>query len=172
MNDEEQQVPSNLLKDLLPYFVFTALMGAALSLAIVFLAKGVQNDSIDGNQFVVFDVVKLVNAQKAVASVLLKEDTGSKAEGTTLLLEVSKGTKSAIEKVANGRAVLVKQGVVSSQFEDITDEVLDELKLPKNVPTTANKESWTSDAPVFTTPMQQKVPRPIDFPTKADGLVP
>lgn len=168
----EDQSPSSIFKDLLPYFVLTALMGAALALGIVFLSKATEQRSDGNTQFVVFDVVKLVNAQKAVASILLKDDTAAKAEGTTLLLEVSKGTKSAIEKVAGGRAVLVKQGVVSSQFEDITDEVLDELKLPKNVPSTANKESWASDAPVFTAPLQPRAPRPIEFPTKADGLIP
>lgn len=145
---------TNSLMDLLPLLALTALVGATIALGVFYFAFKPSMQSANQAGFVSFDIVKLVNAQRAVASALLKEDPSAKAESTTLLLDVSKNTKAAIEKMANGRIVLVKQSIVAGNVDDITDDVLNELKLPTDVPTTNLSENALNEMPIYIQPLQ------------------
>lgn len=85
---------------------------------------------------VVFDPVKLANAERAVASQFLNKNADVGQTGV-LLAKVRAETESAIREVAGGGAlILVKQAVVLNQYPDITDKVLTKLGLPTDVPTT------------------------------------
>lgn len=92
--------------------------------------------------FVVIDVVKLINAQRALASRLLAGEAVS--ESVTTLTRAGEQTNAAIagaalEAVGPGRVpvVLVKQAVVQAPgvaLPDITDAVLARLGLPTDAP--------------------------------------
>jgi hypothetical protein len=143
-NDGEDSV----LKVLLPYLVITALVAATLVLAVVKFT-GIGGGHGGPVNAVVFDVIKLANAQRAIASALLKQDDKA-ADNAQLLLDVSKRTRAAIVKVAGANTlVLVKQGVVSPEMRDITDEVLTELGLPLKVPTQDTMTYLTDIAPTY-----------------------
>lgn len=138
----------SVLKVLLPYLVITALAAATLVLAVIKFT-GVGGASGGPLNAAVFDVVKLANAQRAIASALIKQDN-STVDNAQLLLDVSKRTRSAIVKVAGPNTlVLVKQGVVSPEMRDITDDVLKELGLPLNVPTQDTMTYLTDVAPTY-----------------------
>lgn len=97
-----------------------------------------------GSTIVVFDVVKLANAQRAVASAFIRPDAAA-PDAATSLMAMQKRTRTVIDRVAGaGTLVLVKQAVVSEGLPDITDAVLRELGLPTNVPT-QNATSYTLD---------------------------
>ena len=83
---------------------------------------------------VTFDPVKLMNAQRAVAAKFMgQQDAGQAVE----LVRTGARTEAAIRKVAGpATLILVKQAVLVSTYPDITDQVLTELGLPTNVPTT------------------------------------
>lgn len=144
----------SILKVLLPYLVVTALVAATLVLAILkFTGQGV--GSAPKINAVVFDVIKLANAQRAIASAMLKQDEAG-AESAQILLDVSKRTRQAIVKVAGPNTlVLVKQGVVSPEMKDITDDVLKELGLPTKVPTQDTMGYLTDFAPTYLSMFQQ-----------------
>lgn len=88
-------------------------------------------------QVVVFDIVKFQNAQRRVASVFLSSSSGSAEQGeaSLTLRNVPARVRQEIDSEANGAVVLVKQGVVSTGYADITDAVLKRLGLPTDVPT-------------------------------------
>lgn len=89
---------------------------------------------------VTFDVIKLSNAERAVASGMLGKGAGS-ADDALLLAESSKQVAGAITREAGGALVLIKQAVVGDAgLPDITDAVLTDLNLPTNVPTSSNQE--------------------------------
>ena len=137
---ENESSEGSLLGALLPYLVVTALVSAMLVLGIVKMTSH-KNGSM---QAVVFDVVKLANSQRAVASSMMKNDEKA-AETAVMLLDISKRTKESIRKIAGaGVLVLVKQGVVSTDLPDITDDVLKDLGLPTKVPT-QDTMSYLSD---------------------------
>lgn len=138
----------SILKVLLPYLVITALVAATLVLAVLKFT-GVGGGQSGPANTVVFDVIKLANAQRAIASALIKQDEKS-TENAQLLLDVSKRTREVIAKVAGPNTlVLVKQGVVSPEMRDITDEVLTELGLPLKVPTQDTMTYLTDIAPTY-----------------------
>lgn len=139
----------SILRVLLPYLVVTALVSATLVLAIVkFTGQGM--GSAQKLNAVVFDIVKLANAQRAIASAMVKNDDAA-AESAQLLRDVSKRTRQAIVKIAGpSTLVLIKQGVVSPEMKDITDDVLKELGLPtKGVPTQDTMGYLTDVAPTY-----------------------
>lgn len=151
----------SVLKVLLPYLVVTALVAATLVLAVMkFTGQG--PGSAPHLNAVVFDIIKLANAQRAVASAMIKSDEAG-AESAQLLLDVSKRTRAAIVKVAGpGTLVLIKQGVVSPELKDITNDVLEELGLPTTVPTQDTMGYLTDVAPtylsMFNQPKRQREP--------------
>jgi hypothetical protein len=144
----------SILKVLLPYLAVTALVAATLVLAVL-KVTGV-GSSVGGRQnAVVFDVIKLANAQRAVASAMIKPSEEA-SENAQLLLDVSKRTRAAIVKVAGENTlVLVKQGVVSPELPDITEDVLKELGLPTKVPTQDTMTYLTDVAPTYLSMMKQ-----------------
>lgn len=91
--------------------------------------------STSSTKIVTFDVIKYSNAQRAVASAFLTKsaDIGGANE---ILLKLPDSARDEIRRQAGSNAiVLVKQAVVQGAFEDITDKVLKELRLPLDVPT-------------------------------------
>jgi len=138
----------SILRVLLPYLVVTALVAATLVLTVLKFTGSAMGGGGAVNA-VVFDVIKLSNAQRAVASAMLKREDAA-AESAQLLLDVSKRTREAIVKVAGPNTlVLVKQGVISPEMKDITDDVLKELGLPNKVPTADTMSYLTEFAPTY-----------------------
>lgn len=157
----------SILKVLLPYLVVTALVAATLVLAVLkFTGQG--PGSAPKINAVVFDIVKLANAQRAIASAMVKSDEAS-AESAQLLLDVSKRTRQAIVKVAGpATLVLIKQGVVSPEMRDITDDVLKELGLPTKVPTQDTMGYLTDIAPTYLSMMNLQG-RKVNSGASSDG---
>jgi hypothetical protein len=113
---------------LIPQMISSSLMAAAL-VVIVMRVTGSASPPV-----VVFDVIKLANAQRALASRFLS--TKGADEVAPLLMDVSKRTRAVIHKVAGANTIVViRQAVVQGEMRDITDEVLTRLGLPTNVPT-------------------------------------
>lgn len=135
------------LKSLLPILVTTALAGAAL--AIVVFSLFIKTNASAGAGFVTFDVIKFTNAQRAVASAFLSQESQDKAESAILLKDVSKKTRDALETVAKGRIILVRQGVIGDSAPDITDEVLKSLGLPTDVATSTADQKIIDELPQY-----------------------
>jgi hypothetical protein len=122
------------LRASLPSLALTVLLSASVVLMVLKFSGATQTGA-GSVRVAVFDVVKFANAQRAVASQFLGKNEDA-SEAGTLLLSLSSKTTDTITKVAGaGTLVLVKQGVVSGQQVDITDDVLTALGLPTNVPT-------------------------------------
>lgn len=84
---------------------------------------------------VTLDIVRLSNAQRAVASTFIKP-SANQGEAIELLTDLPERTRKTIEEVAGrGTLVVLKQAVVQGQTQDITTEVLKRLGLPDAVPT-------------------------------------
>lgn len=161
----------SVLKVLLPYLVVTALAAATLVLAVIKFT-GVGGGHSGPVNAVVFDVIKLANAQRAIASALLKQDDKA-ADNAQLLLDVSKRTREAIAKVAGPNTlVLVKQGVVAPEMRDITDDVLEELGLPNHVPTQDTMTYLTDMAPTYLSMMKQPVRTEKLTPAPGESVLP
>lgn len=148
---QETQTPDagdSIFKLLLPYLVGTAFVAAALVLAVLKFAGGPSLGKGAQVNAVVFDVIKLANSQRAVASAFLKNGGDQSSDSAALLMDVSKRTRESIRKVAGENTlVLVKQGVVSPELPDITDDVLKDLGLPTQVPTQDTMTYLTDIAP-------------------------
>lgn len=85
--------------------------------------------------FVTVDAVKITNAERAVASSLFNQGlNGGNQDAIVSLNDFGKKVTAEIEKIADGRTVIVKQAVVSGNVPDITDDVLKGLNLPMNAP--------------------------------------
>lgn len=88
-----------------------------------------------GVRFVTVDVVKIVNAQRALISQNISGDNEQVVRTTVF---AGRNAENVMRQVAGPNAViLVKQGVVTSTInvEDITDRVIEELGLDPNVKT-------------------------------------
>jgi hypothetical protein len=125
--------------------LFFVLVGSALAWA------GWQHFAAGGlpvhSEVVVFDPIKLANAERAVASQFLAKD-GDIGSAGLLLAKVRKEAEGVIRDVAGPDAmVLVRQAVVVNQYPDITDRVLVRLGLPTDVPTTADILYAEDEAP-------------------------
>lgn len=121
MSDTSSELTDYLAKAL----AGIALFGLGALLATHFLGKS-------GNAaFVTLDSVQVMNAQRAAASSLLNESlsVSERAERYSMIQRLGSQTMSVVERIADGRAVVVKQAVISGDVEDITGEVLTELGL-------------------------------------------
>lgn len=117
-------------------------------------------------EVVVFDVVRLANAQRMVASAFIKPETAS-PDAATSLMAMQKQTREVIRRIAGpGTVVLVKQAVVSDHLPDITDAVLKELGLPLNAPTQNVSQYLLDEAPTNLTliPQIERKPAPRPLP--------
>lgn len=172
MSQENQaQSGDGVFKLLLPYLVGTAFVAAALVLAVLKFSGGMGGPRGPVNA-VVFDVVKLANAQRAVASSFIKSDGEKSADSAALLMDVSKRTRESILKVAGASTlVLVKQGVVSPELPDITDDVLKDLGLPTQVPTQDTMGYLTEVAPTYLSMFKQPQARPSTPAPAASGSI-
>lgn len=133
MSDQTETQSSELLRLLAPYLAGAVLASVALVFAIPRLVPAIAPPV--SVTVVSFDVIKYINAQRAVASTFIKKDADI-AAANEVLLDLPARTREAIQSVAGrGALVVVKQAVVQGQTTDITDEVLRKLGLPVNVPT-------------------------------------
>lgn len=99
---------------------------------------------------VTFDVLKYENAERDAAMKLMGQ--GGSGSVAPMLSYVSKRLRSAISQAAGpDTLVVLSQAVVQGQTRDITDQVLENLGLPTNVPTAAPIKP-TAIAPVTTVP--------------------
>lgn len=126
-------MPESLVKRIL------MALGAAVALGLLYLmgtalGTGGLRASPAMPTVVTFDTVKYTNSTRAVASQFLKNE--SNGESAALLLNLPERVRDSIEKVAGpGTVVMLKQTVVHGAVADITDQVLEDLGLPTNVPT-------------------------------------
>jgi hypothetical protein len=161
----------SVLRVLLPYLAVTALVAATLVLGVL-KVTGMTDASRPRVNAVVFDIIRLSNAQRAVASSMIKQDEAS-VESAQLLLDVSKRTRDAIAKAAGpGTLVLVKQAVVSQGLPDITEEVLKELGLPYKVPTQDPMGYLTEVAPTYLSMMRQQEQKPTSAAVPSGSVLP
>ena len=131
MEDSDKKM---LIGYLAPFFVGTIIISVFLTLLSFKYIPAFR--TISSPKVVVFDVTKYVNAQRSIAANYLTNDTSKMAQANELLVGLSERTKAAIEKYAGpGTLVMVKQGVVAGETEDITDRVLTEIGLSVKVPT-------------------------------------
>lgn len=104
------------------------------------------NRQVFGSHIVVFDSIKYLNSQRALASGLIKEPDN--AELALQMVRVNKETEQVIKEVAGANAVVIaKQAYLIGPAEDITDKVLLKLKMPINVPTVELKSTMIDIAP-------------------------
>jgi hypothetical protein len=96
-------------------------------------------------QMVTLDVVKLANAERALASKLWNKNAID-------LTSISKRTRQVIQQYAGGRLVIIKQATVGSHLPDITDDVLRGLGLPTNVPTQLPSDYVLNPSPTMAGP--------------------
>jgi hypothetical protein len=122
-----------LLEDA-PQVLIIAMVAAAVVLLANFGLARSGGPSLSGSRIVSFDVVKLGNAERAVASGLLGTQSANSSDNALLLMQVSKRVQSVIHQQAHGAIVVVKQAVVDGNVPDITDSVLTELGLSTKVP--------------------------------------
>lgn len=116
----------------------TLLLATGVVWIIVVLAMGPsehQQNSFTENssQFVTFDTARYMNARQASMLKLMQEEGDEYDNNPALIIKrVDKIARPTIEKIADGRLVIVKQALaLDGQVEDITDRVLEELELPK-----------------------------------------
>jgi hypothetical protein len=145
-------------KLLAPYLLATALVSAALGVALVRQFPSLAQPPV----VVSFDVVQFANAQRAVASAFLREDQDH-SQAHHLLHQLPQRTREAIARIAGPDAlVVVRQAVVQGQTRDITVEVLRELGLPTDVPTFDGARFQLDVAPtILFRPPPERVPAPI-----------
>lgn len=160
----DEPTTADLAKLLAPFLLLTALVAVA---AVLLLLRFTPLAAAGGPPAVAsFDVLKYTNAQRAVASSFLKpsEDVSRTNE---LLLNLPERTRQVITDVAGrGTLVVVKQAVVQGQTRDITDEVLKQLGLPADVPT-SDATSYVMGA----APTGLMVPAPRPAPQASRGPV-
>ena len=156
MTEANTNEPLALLKLLAPYLAATA---AATLLASAVLTRFLPAPPASVN-VVTFDVLKFTNAQRAIASSFLKPDADI-SKANEVLLKLPERTREVIEDVAgSGTLVVIKQAVVQGQTSDITDEVLQRLGMPTNVPTSDATAYSLDIAPTtFRLPARQEAPR-------------
>lgn len=131
MEDTDKKI---LLNYLAPFFVGTVIVSVFLTLLTFKYIPTFKN--LSAPKVVVFDITKYVNAQRSIASNYLTNDPSKMAQTNELLVGISDRTKAAIEKYAGpGNLVMVKQGIIMGEMEDITDKVLNEVGLSSKVPT-------------------------------------
>ncbi len=156
--------------------VVALLVLAAIWTAYSYLQRRAQVTTITGQNVVVFDVVKMANAQRAMAARLLGKDAVD-AGDAAVLAQVREGTRDTIRAVAGpGTVVLVKQAVVHTDIPDITDEVLRRLKLPTDVPSQDPAAAVLDPTPTILGLQPAPAPRkPANSGARADhseGLLP
>lgn len=155
------------VRELLPYLAGTALV---TTLALVLILRFTSVVSLGGAPSVVtFDVVKYTNSQRAVASAFINPRADI-ARANELLLKLPERTREVIEEVAGpGTLVMVKQGVVQGQAEDITDKVLTKLGLPVDVPTKDEPQAALDELPTNLDRSIGRLPSPKAPSTQLEG---
>jgi hypothetical protein len=135
-----------------PTYILYLLFVVLVSGLVAFFLPTHYGSTLGGARVVTFDVIKLGNAERAIASGIVGAHSqhGSNSEDNTLILtEASKRVSAAIQKEAGGALVFVKQAMVGpSSFPDITDAVLTDLDLPTTTPTVDSLGILNDIAPV------------------------
>lgn len=116
---------------LAPLVLGAAAIGAGASYGVqAYLAPSQEHG------LVTFDTVRYINARRAAALEMMGADAAKAEEAVSTLARVDRGVAPAIEEIAAGRLVLVRQALVlDGTLPDITDDVLNALGLPLDVTT-------------------------------------
>ena len=152
--DVDQSESESIFKVLWPYLLGTVLVTASLVILVLKLTGNLNQATnpditIGGSPVVVFDVIKLANSQRSVASSFLGGNSDKAMDASILLTNVNKKVADVIVSVAGkSTVVLVKQSIVySPDVPDITNAVLEKLGLPTNVPTAGSDSFLQNIAP-------------------------
>ena len=128
-----------LLRFLAPWLAATCALSIALAWATPLLLSKIAPataQSLSAPSVVSFDVIKFLNAQRAVASNFSSPNSAASSEAAEIFAQLSSRTKSTIAEVAGPNTLVVlKQAIVQGQSRDITDAVLSKLGLPTDTPT-------------------------------------
>lgn len=123
-----------------PHLILTLVLSC---LCVFGLGRFFGASALGKPNMVVFDIIKYTNAQRMLASKLVSQ-AGGGGDAAMLLRDVNQRTLSELQRVAKsvggtGVVIMVKQSVLSAPGAfDITDQVLSELGLPTNAPSTAD----------------------------------
>lgn len=164
-----EQIESALIKRILPYIALCFIFAVAITLLVVrYVPMGVGGAASAGpglSTIYVFDVVKFTNAQRKVASSLLRKEPGAEEAGL-ILLNVSKMTRQTIEEITGPDAtILIKQSVIQGRYVDITEQVMTKLGLPLDVPTASTDTLVIDSAPtnLVLRGLNKPIERPADY---------
>lgn len=94
----------------------------------------IRPEFVPGDAVVTFDSAKYLNARRAGMAKLLNlvESGDENVPPPSVINDIDKHAREKIEKLANGRLVIVTQALsISGQVPDITDQVIRELGLPE-----------------------------------------
>ncbi|MHB0929172.1 MAG: hypothetical protein ACYC3W_09790 [Candidatus Nanopelagicales bacterium] len=130
-----------------PQFISIVLLAATVVILSMWGILHTNKTSLGSANIVSFDVIKLGNAERAIASGLIGPQTADTSDNGVLLMQVSKRVTAAIQQEAHGAVVIVKQAVVSGDIPDITDAVLKNLGLPVKVPEVNPMRYLTKEIP-------------------------
>lgn len=161
MSEADEVGGLDILKLLWPYLVVTGLLTAVAVLLFLRFAP-VSLGATAPPRVVTFDVIKYINAERAIASKFLGKNAGN-SNAVEVLSDLPKRTRDAIAQAAGpGTLVVVRQFVVQGQAQDITDKVLRELSLPTQVPTAdATHQALGPFQTDFATPPPAYNPKPL-----------
>lgn len=164
-----EQIESALIKRILPYIALCFIFAIAITLLVVrYVPIGLGGAPTAGpglSTIYVFDVVKFTNAQRKVASSLLRKEPGAEEAGL-ILLNVSKMTRQTIEEITGPDAtILIKQSVIQGRYVDITEQVMAKLGLPLDVPTASTDTLVIDSAPtnLVLRGLNKPIERPADY---------
>lgn len=159
---EPDEDSPGLLGVLLPYLFVTCILSVAITLGVqkyVPMASALAPVYTEAPAIVTFDVVRYMNAQRAVASAFLVPGHDKQAVNELLMGLSDRARDAILTEAGPGAIVLLKQTVVQGQFRDITEGVLGRLSLPvKDVPTSDGIEYVLDHAPtmMYSVPTMQR----------------
>jgi hypothetical protein len=158
-----------------PLWAGVAVLAIAGATVLYLKKPSVSMNPFSHPAIVMFDPVRFVNAERAVASILAVNPS---ADGALSLSQAAKQAEPVIREEAHGAVVIVKQAVVAPEgVPDITDAVLTRFGLPTNVPTITtgvnNNEALESIAPTDSAFSQGKLREDyrMELQVKRDKLV-
>lgn len=96
--------------------------------------------AVGDGSFVTFNPIKFFNSQRAYMSSTIGKDGKLESDAALSIRElanISERSRAVIREIAGGAIVIIQQSVMlNDNVIDITDEVLEQLGLPVNVPGT------------------------------------
>jgi hypothetical protein len=153
-----------------PYLLATAFVAVGLTVALMRLAPIAAPLREQKPAVATFDVVRYINAQRAVASAFLKQGA-DQVNAIATLSDLPLRTKEAIAAAAGPNTLVVEKSlIIQGATKDITSEVLKRLGLPADVPTSnAIKYSLEAAPTMFMKPPPAYKPRTLPGESSLSG---